>query len=316
MAQAWCCSNHWHLVHRGAAVLRDRFRAYRHKKADQKRLNFFDLPAEIRNRIYTQLVVDQDVNYKEGKSVLRDHIGGILIHRIWPEGGMTGLQRSSLMTRSGEHEYQPTTYAVAAKFEFKLFYVSRQFYQEASYIFYAKNCFYADSITTLVLFAQDRPLWARSLIEAVSIPVPHGFSRERLDESNGIIHRVPRRSKVAERIFALACASWSTHSDLLPNLKRLDLRMWELYDYAEDKGSGLNLFEPSTIRITEEHSKLLALIADPHIMTLSFCDWHRLVMGRYQGQPVFEPLPEAVCQMIQRHRGELVSRSDVIGPEA
>lgn len=310
MAQAGCCSNHWHLGHRGAAVLRDRFRTYRQKKADQNRLNFFDLPAEIRNYIYTQLVVDQDVKYKEGKSVHREHIGGILIHRAWPEPMMTGLERSSLMTRDRNHEFRPTTYAVVANFAFKLFYVSRQFYKEASYIFYTKNRFYADSITSLVLFAQDRPIWARRLIEAVSIPDPYGFSREGLDVSIGTAYRLPRRPEAGVQIFALACASWSADSDLLPNLKRLDLRVWELYGYAEDE------LEPSTISITEEHSKLLASVADPRIMTLSFCNWHCSAQFGYQGQPVFEPLPEAVCQAIERHRGELASQSDVIGPEA
>ena len=294
------CFGSWSLLDRGAGAFSNRFRSERHTRASQPCFSFLELPSEIRNRIYAYLFVDEDLYSEDGKSVLREHIGGIFIHRVWPEGRLTDEYRSNYLSKG--HEDRPPTYNAVTDVDFQLFYVCRQTYRESSYIFYIKNRFYADSITTMVLFLKDRPVWARGLIETVSIPVPHWSKRDELEEATGIQQSwIPRFPVVEEKIFAPACEAWSNHSDLLPHLKQLDLRIYEA-DADEDV---VNL---DTITATEKRAKQLASIADPRIMTLSLRSWHDLGVGTRTWQPVFQPLPDIIYQKIERHREEFMSR--------
>lgn len=315
MAQTGCCLNILPLRSPRAAVISKSVDTrHHHPQAHRKRLGFFDLPTEIRNSIYTQLLVDEDLYHTEANTQVRHYIGVILIRRFWPKVHTTGTHWSLYLTKILDHEDQPINYNMVANvdLQLQLFYVSKRFYQEASHIFYKKNRFYADSITTFVLFLQDRPVWARCLIEKVSIPVLHGPASLHFDHPPNT-----ETSEVGQRLFALASAAWSAGSDLLPNLKNLDLRPWCLEDHIVHRWKSVACpLHSSVTIISVEHAKILAAIADPRLMRISFFDGHPLVKSRYKRLPIYEALPQVIRQMIERHRGQLTSRPFRSGWEA
>lgn len=182
----------------------------------------------------------------------------------------------------------------------QLFYVCRQIYTEASYIFYSKNRFYVDTIDSFIPFLQDRPTQVRGHIATISIPVPYGAQR---DEDGEMI---PRHCNVKVSSLANACLHLSTHPELLAKVKQLDLRMWDYYGEEQYNLTGpLNL---DSLKMSSKRAEQLASIAETEVFTLSFFDWHGLAMAGPEGMEVFEPLPKGMHRKIKRLRDDLLSR--------
>lgn len=260
--------------------------------------NFLELPSEIRNRIYTHLLVDEDT-YTEGKDskFIRDDIGGILIRELYPGFYKAGSRRRSYLTPDWDpihHKERRTTYTLDSKVQLQLFYVCRQVYNEASYIFYAHNRFYVDTIDTFVPFLEDRPVHVRDLIKTISIPVPYGVQKDEGGED------IPRFCNVKVSTFEKACADLATRPELTANLEQLDLRVWDYY--GEEEYTMVGSLDMDTVRISTYCAGELASMADPRIMTLSFFDWHHSAMAGPEGQSVFEPLPDHIRRKLQRLR--------------
>lgn len=260
--------------------------------------NFLELPSEIRNRVYAHLLVDEDTYTESSDSkFVRDGISGILIRELYPGFYKAGSRRRSYLTPDWDplhHQQRRTTYTLDSQVDLQLFYVCRQIYKEASYIFYARNRFYVDTIDTLVPFLEDRPCHARDLIKTISIPVPYGVQRDENGED------IPRCCNVKASTFTYACACLAARPELTANLKQFDLRAWDYYRQKEYNGVGS--LDISTLRISTHCAEQAARMADPGIMTMSSFDWHHSAMAGPEGHAVFEPLPDHLRRKLQRFR--------------
>lgn len=270
------------------------------------------LPLEIRNRIYTHLLVDEDT-FCDGRDGMRipDNYGGILIRELYPGTYKPGSTRTSYLTPDWDpvdHKLRRTTYHLDCNnshgtnigIALKLFYVCHQVYEEASYIFYSKNRFFVDTIDSLVPFLQDRPEHVRDLIATISIPVPYG-EQTALDGED-----IPRQCNVTEPSFQNACTHLRAHPELLAKVKQLDLRMWDYYGEEEYNLTGALCLD--TVEISTKRATQLASIVEPDVMTLSFFDWHDLAMAGPEGTEVFEQLPPHIHKKIKRLHEDRVSR--------
>lgn len=299
---------------------------------------FLELPLEIRNCIYTYLLVEQDTFREEGEAINNgsDHVcrsdidksssgggvsshedsismnttssavdsdvikypplvhGAVLISELHP-GKFKPNARSTYWTanwdRNGQIEQQ-TTYCLGSDIDLRLSRVCRQIYEEATYIFYTKNRFYAESIETLGPFLKDRSSRARALLKTLSIPIPCGT--QRMEDG----HRIMRYYRVNYSTFEAACRQLSKNPELLVNVRQLDLRMWE-FDTSYSSRANPDL---STLKISTPRAKQLASIAEPEVMTLSFYDWQKFGGSGPSSHSTFEPLPSHINRKIQRFR--------------
>jgi len=298
---------------------------------------FLGLPREIRDKILTLLLVDQDVFLEDKDSsedkvteervtegdkataaVLPTTIGAILISEVELKDFNKSWKRSSYVRHITETDdisepddddediddmgrsLLPTTYCLGSEVALQVFLVCRQIYDEASYIFYSKNRFYVNAMASLVPFLRDRPAAARKLIQLLSVPVPYGCQFLNADLDGEIM----RCRYVTNETFADACTYLADSPDYLPNLKQLDIRVWDLHDRWHDPPLSME-----NLKFTRTRKKQLASIASPQIMAVSLLDWHPLAYdASYQVaygdlEPViFARLPERIWQRIQHYR--------------
>lgn len=101
---------------------------------------FLDLPSEIRNHVYTTLLVEKKK---------RAFVGALIVNSLdqiyW--GG----------------------YRTHKALEVRIFLVSRQIYTEASAIFYSKNIFTSTRLDAVALFLRNRPDYVQAQIRSVSV---------------------------------------------------------------------------------------------------------------------------------------------------
>lgn len=101
---------------------------------------FLDLPSEIRNHVYTTLLVEKKK---------RAFVGAVIVNsldQIYWEG-----------------------YRTNKALEVRIFLVSRQIYTEASAIFYSKNIFTSTRLDAVALFLKNRPDYVQAQIRSVSV---------------------------------------------------------------------------------------------------------------------------------------------------
>ena len=157
--------------------------------------------------------------------------GAIRIQELYPGYWKQEWTRTSYLTQYWNlinHTEQITTYRLVSKdksdvkgvLSLQLSYVCRQVYIEASYVFYSHDCFYFDTIESLIPFPHDRPWHILKNLTSISIPVSYGVQ---LDEDG--IEWIPRHCNISDLYFANVCLCLCTDVELLANVKQLDLRM-------------------------------------------------------------------------------------------
>lgn len=107
---------------------------------------FLDLPSEIRNHVYTTLLVEKQK---------RTFVGAVIVKSLDQSYGRGYRSNKAL--------------------EVQIFLVSRQLYTEASAIFYSKNMFTGTRLDAVAPFLRDRPDYVQAQIRSVSVPLDTDF---------------------------------------------------------------------------------------------------------------------------------------------
>lgn len=105
---------------------------------------FLDLPPEIRNQIYTILLVEKHK---------KTFVGAVVVKSL------------------GQDYRASRGYRSVKALEIRIFLVSRQLYTEASAIFYSKNMFTGTRLDAIAPFLKDRPNYVQAQIQSVSVPL-------------------------------------------------------------------------------------------------------------------------------------------------
>jgi len=130
------------------------------------------------------------------------------------------------------------------------------------------------------------------------LSIPVPCGTQRDEEGDRII----RYYRVNNSTFEAACCQLSKSPELLANLTQLDLRMWD-FDTSYNSRGNPNL---DTLKMSTKRAKQLASIAEPGVMTLSFRDWQAFGGSGPTSHSVFESLPCHISRKIQRFREDFL----------
>ncbi|MCJ1224739.1 hypothetical protein MMC12_001384 [Toensbergia leucococca] len=238
---------------------------------------FLKLSAEIRNQIYSILLVDEK-SCVENPRTVRDHdqIGNVKIREAHPDHYDPAWFRSSHMRWEWmfDTEHALTTYAHeypdGRRLQLQIFLVCRQLYTEASVIFYTRNRFVALEFETLLPFLKDRSTRARSLIRYVSIPNCRQDEVEAFDDETerhlqeGDIDILIRHR---EQTWTATFSFLASQRGCLPDLKQLDVR----YPFSDVNTLLPDIFD--ALSPTERELKHLLSVVNPGQITMSHYYW-------------------------------------------
>ncbi|MCJ1374004.1 hypothetical protein MMC20_005234 [Loxospora ochrophaea] len=266
----------------------------------QKPFRFLDLPSEIQLNIFDFLLVKRGF-HRRGKG--SSGVGTLNIETVSPKKyNPSSLRCPYQIAPTGiDGKSQLTTYYVSCIFDVQVFLICRKIYYEASTIFYSRNRFYAHSINALMPFLKDRSSRARKNIAFISIPF---ISPRTIRECRQGLEQLKIEPELSflmgfEKTWDDTCAYLSSPGGMLPNLKQLDLRMWdEVEDTTQDHEAG---------HFTDSRIKQLASIADPAVLTISNWDWFHYPTN-YGSGLALKPLVEELCLRIQVQRQQIISK--------
>lgn len=106
--------------------------------------------------------------------------------------------------------------------------------------------------------------------------------------------RILRYYSVNYSTFDAACRELSKNPTLLASVKQLDLRAWD-FNTSYCARANPGL---KTLKISTRRAKQLASIAEPGVMTLSFYDWQEFGSSGPSSHSIFEPLPPSFDRKI------------------
>lgn len=304
--------------------------------------SFLELPLEIRDCIYTYLLVDKDTfREDEAMSDEDDHIRLSDINNSSSEGHVSlGEESVSVSTTSSavdtdESIYSPIIHGAVliselhpAKLKpgFRSTYWTTnwdrdgQIEQRTTYcigsdmdlrFFCACQQIYEEA--TYIFYTKNR-----FYVESIESLGP--FLKDRSSRSRALLKtlsipipcgtqreedgsRIKRYYRVNYATFEAACRQLSKNPELLANVEQLDLRMWD-FDTSYNSRASPDL---NTLKISTKRAKQLASIAEPGVMTLSFHDWQRIGGSGPSSHSMFERLPSHIHRKIQRFREDHLS---------